>query len=414
MCFFHRLQKNAVSHLREYSFFDLYYIKRSAKYRHNLIIDVIPISFRSFLPKDSSKYNIIENIVPRIVYEPPIWPEKNGTTHEFLSPGPIYLTEYSNVTVVGGTGLVLTEDNNYAMTDLCEFDDPEHINWCIGEIRRGNKDKLYIEVSKQIKDLDICLNLCGVGSNNYYHLTFEILSRYAYYKDNMKYGTIPILMDDDAKKHPQFVEMTNCIVGDAPIIYISKCQRIKCKKLIYPSMNTWMPNSLIGRKDRLSDYIIAESAITNIRKASEKNFLRPNDKKVFLSRGKSLNKRLQNDEDVAKAFETIGFEIVYTEEMSYKEQVQLFSSAKCIAGCGGAALTNLVYCSPGTLFILITSKHSGACLYSTIAHLVKCNVIQLETDETGNVDAMGNSYVMNMVKCNQFLNELKTIYENDN
>ena len=43
----------------------------------------------------------------------------------------------------------------------------------------------------------------------------------------------------------------------------------------------------------------------------------------------------------------MGFETVYTEELSFAEQVRLFSETRCLVSIHGAGLTNLMFMPPG-------------------------------------------------------------------
>jgi capsular polysaccharide biosynthesis protein len=49
----------------------------------------------------------------------------------------------------------------------------------------------------------------------------------------------------------------------------------------------------------------------------------------------------------------LGFEVVWPEQYSLREQAALFRSADCVIGVKGAALANIVFCSSATrLFVL--------------------------------------------------------------
>jgi capsular polysaccharide biosynthesis protein len=50
-----------------------------------------------------------------------------------------------------------------------------------------------------------------------------------------------------------------------------------------------------------------------------------------------------------------GFESVKCEKLSVQEQAEVFSSAEVVVGAHGAALTNLVFCRPGTRVVELFS-----------------------------------------------------------
>jgi hypothetical protein len=57
---------------------------------------------------------------------------------------------------------------------------------------------------------------------------------------------------------------------------------------------------------------------------------------------------IQNLDQVQDCLSKYGFETVYVEGLSLKEQILLFQSAAFIVGAHGAALSNLLWCAPGT------------------------------------------------------------------
>ncbi|MGA3205435.1 MAG: glycosyltransferase 61 family protein, partial [Bryobacteraceae bacterium] len=57
---------------------------------------------------------------------------------------------------------------------------------------------------------------------------------------------------------------------------------------------------------------------------------------------------IQNLDQVQDCLSTYGFETVYTEGMSMRDQILLFQSAAFIVGAHGAALANLLWCAPET------------------------------------------------------------------
>ena len=175
------------------------------------------------------------------------------------------------------------------------------------------------------------------------------------------------------------MELTKLALRDYKVIYVPEYKRVLCKTLIQLSMNTWMPINVRKKDDfRISDNIISISAITNIRKISEEYRCVSSGKKIFISRKNTNLSRITNEEKVADLFRKRGFEIVHTEDLSYKQQVELFSAAICVVGATGAAMTNLVYCNPNTVFGCIIPKKYDFCIYSSIAHMVGMRMLFLD------------------------------------
>jgi capsular polysaccharide biosynthesis protein len=76
--------------------------------------------------------------------------------------------------------------------------------------------------------------------------------------------------------------------------------------------------------------------------------------KVFISRRHDIAKRmLRNRDEVERCFRDEGFTVVVPEQMSFAEQVKLFSSCRFVAGESGAGFANIGFCDPGTKILEI-------------------------------------------------------------
>jgi capsular polysaccharide biosynthesis protein len=116
----------------------------------------------------------------------------------------------------------------------------------------------------------------------------------------------------------------------------------------------------VGLKARVNGSF-SLSAIQVVRK----NVLAPNllrgdvlntPKKIFIKRSGEV-RRLINQSDIEALLHRLGFVAVAPEEMSFKEQAILFSSATHIVGPTGAALVNCIFCQSGTKICVLMGNH---------------------------------------------------------
>ena len=385
--------------------FDIFWIKLTASRRNNVIQKYTPISFAEYCQKKAGKLYVIENEQERIVYEPAYYNKSEAREHSFLAHS-IYVAELNNLFAHGGTGLVLSGE--HVLTDICANDVDGRVKYVAGAIRRANDRAFYVETTEDIDEIECAINLCGLAANNYYHLTVEILSRYEYVRTYLGERKVPVLIDESVSKIPQFKELTETILADCRIIYVPEYKRVLCKTLIQPSMNTWMPMNVRRKNDfRICDNLVAESGISNIRNATSKYMIDKVDKKIFISRKNATLSRIVNEREVCDLFAENGFEVVCTENLSYREQVELFSSARIIVGASGAAMTNLVYCNPGTVFGCIIPRKYGFCIYSSIAHMVGCKMLNLDAKVVKSKRYISTEQCMvDMNECKEYLESL--------
>jgi capsular polysaccharide biosynthesis protein len=74
-------------------------------------------------------------------------------------------------------------------------------------------------------------------------------------------------------------------------------------------------------------------------------------KRILIDRSDHPGRQVRNWTEVTATARDIGFEIIKTENMSVREQIELFANAQIVIGETGAAMTNIGFCDPGTHFI---------------------------------------------------------------
>jgi hypothetical protein len=65
--------------------------------------------------------------------------------------------------------------------------------------------------------------------------------------------------------------------------------------------------------------------------------------RIYISRSKAAKRRLFREDKIIEVLKTFHFKIVFAEELTYAEQVQLFYNAQVVVGAHGAGLTNILF-----------------------------------------------------------------------
>jgi hypothetical protein len=76
-------------------------------------------------------------------------------------------------------------------------------------------------------------------------------------------------------------------------------------------------------------------------------------KRIYASRANALWRKITNEEDLLPVLDEYGFEVVFPEQLSFRETVQLFQAAEVVCGLHGANLSNICFCNPGATLIEI-------------------------------------------------------------
>jgi len=64
------------------------------------------------------------------------------------------------------------------------------------------------------------------------------------------------------------------------------------------------------------------------------------------SRSNTRKRRVENEPELEERLQSNGFRIVHCENISFRDQVGIFSGAKFIVGLHGAGLSNMVWADP--------------------------------------------------------------------
>lgn len=97
-------------------------------------------------------------------------------------------------------------------------------------------------------------------------------------------------------------------------------------------------------------------------KVKEKNKKFP--KKIYINRKDSVYdskniRKIINENEVIEYLEKKGFVSIVLSELSFKDQINLFSNADFITGLHGAGYANIVFCNPNTKILELKPNSSG-------------------------------------------------------
>lgn len=86
----------------------------------------------------------------------------------------------------------------------------------------------------------------------------------------------------------------------------------------------------------------------------------PNRQDVYVSRKNTPRRALNNEGELEEALTAIGFKTVYAEQLSLREQIEVFRQARCVVAPHGAGLANLVWCDKpsGVIEIFAHGMHN--------------------------------------------------------
>lgn len=266
---------------------------------------------------------------------------------EFISSTllPSYVVTLEGGRVYGPNGLVITREDHV-------------IDETTGSFRGAPKPHPIFNAIKLPSVTKVPGRLAAVGYNyahGYYHWMLEILPRFEILRRaGLQYDHLymnPITTRFQAETLPAVG------LNESHAIWASERTHLKAEQLIVPSLPAapgqiphWVCQFLRER------FLPADS-----RKGKER---------LLVSRRKAARRRVLNEKHLRKALEAYGFREVMLEDCSIADQARLFASAETIVATHGAALTNLVFCHPGTSVVELFASTRTYNNYQVLSHLM--------------------------------------------
>jgi len=351
----------------------------------------------------------LEEAVLREVFVPKYY-ERNNLSRIFLIPSPkIYFIKIFNVEIVAESSFIIKD--KLILHDMFDSTTEKRYDLRFGSILSLGKSGDVVIKFNNIEKVKINkgIFLIGFGSFNYFHFTVELMSKFNYINNNNKFLNYPIIVDEIVLEIPQFKELLFSLnYTKREVIKLKKQTKYSVSELIYISDVSCMPININGRSNmQINDFRISKNSLKYLNnKVLSKITYFKNIKpfKIFISRNPRFFQRLVNQTEISLLFKSYGFIIVNTDELSLREQVHIFSTADVVAGVTGAALTNIIYCKPGTTFVSIIPMKHNFSMYSTIAHHLGIHSMFLDAEIVKKGDKESNDlFKLDLKYCERFL-----------
>lgn len=195
--------------------------------------------------------------------------------------------------------------------------------------------------------LEVAASLVNVWCHNYFHWLIDCLARVEgiqYYQQQTGIKPKLIISSNPSSWQEESLNLLGYKLEDC---FCWNTSRIQVKKLVVPSFRR---NSLSEISPTACRWL-RQRILSNLpTAASSKCYFSP---RVLISRGKATGRRVINEDELIEALAPLGFVVYTLEEMSFSDQVRLFSQAKVILGPHGAGLVNMIFSQNLTVIELL-------------------------------------------------------------
>lgn len=212
--------------------------------------------------------------------------------------------------------------------------------------------------------IDVAFSLCGVHIDQWSHFIAQYLPKLYILSQLQTLVNEKIVVIIPEIKDPHIMQLIENAVSKINYIELYRVKRgetVLCRKLYYMDKVSYiMEHSLVHGLAawNFSEYF-AELLRDNLFKYLDIEVKEWEDKvKLYLGREGEQRRTLKNEHDVQDYFVSQGFQVVIPHKMTLEEKVNLFWNASIIIGCGGSAMTNRIFCRPGTKCMIFSGYPS--------------------------------------------------------
>jgi hypothetical protein len=176
------------------------------------------------------------------------------------------------------------------------------------------------------------------GANTYYHWVFDVLPRIFLIEKSGLMDEIETFIFPELKYDFQRESLLKIGFPLDKVLEIKPNEYLEAKEMIVPSLP-----SKLGTVNKWSlDFLRSRLGVH-----SSKN----ERIKIYISRKNAYQRKLLNEDEIINFLKGEGYLIVFAEDLSFEQQINLFANADVVISPHGSGLSNIVYCPPNTKVI---------------------------------------------------------------
>ena len=233
---------------------------------------------------------------------------------------------------------------------------------------RDNESYLFEGRKVNVSDTRIDALVAIIGSQasgyNYYHFMIDwlprllLLHRYCNesWKDIEFFVTSPMSLQ-------VFYDIVGALGLGKKVQCILSDEAIFCSRLIIPSRPGWPTLPTHWGISLIRDCFGNTYGDTNVNEDWSY---------IYVSRAGCEERNVENESILCAELQKLGFMVVDGRQLTFFEQISIFSKARCVVGPHGAGLTNIIFMSQGGSVVEICDPCKPFGFYRNLAHV--CNV----------------------------------------
>lgn len=205
------------------------------------------------------------------------------------------------------------------------------------------------------REIEAGIFLSGLASNAFGHWLPEYLPKLQFLKQHPDFAELPLIVDADMPQS-HFDHLRR--LAEKPLILLQPNESLLCRRLLVAPSPAFSPVELFpndipvhempGLSPRALQFLRGDESFDNTVVCH---------RRIFLTRKNMKWRRLLNEEEIAADLSKLGFETIVIEEMTVREQIDLFQQALWIVAPNGSALLNLIFADTNVKLLVLTQPN---------------------------------------------------------
>lgn len=373
-----------------------------------------PVALRSALDPLAAGAVAAELLEPAAVHQIPE-PRSFGAGLDLTGAVGPALTCSRYAAVAGKAGVASGSDVVLLNDGLAICDPLAH---ALGELVHYASDSWIVLGSTRqllLRDLPVihvegpAISLLGASARHYGHWLLEHLPKLRALLRHPLAAEARVLVEADMPA--SHYEALQLLLGaDAVVQRIAPAHCVQVESLLFAGPDVFFPH--LTRRDLPPTPSVAPSSVGGLAFLRERMLTAlgspPRQGRRMLVRRSSGTRRVLNEAEVCDMLvRHWGFEELYPEMLGFADQVSRFHDADVVVGVQGSALSNCVFCAPGTRIVALCSGFAAN--FPSWAHALEClgmqhgfvvgeaqegsHVLAIQCDFHVDLEALGNALI---------------------
>lgn len=267
--------------------------------------------------------------------------------------------------------------NVFVSNEGLVFDENAHLIACTRTLHSDEQIDSSAEAVRSIRDREGVRAIRKAvlaksrGAENYGHFLIEMLTRAWFARTYLALTDWPVLIHEStAAIRKVAIQAIQQAGYDRDQILTCGQEPVFLKELIYV-------DGLASHSQYISPYVMqCLDAVADDVQAGTASM-------IYVPRRPAPTRDFVNERQISAALVANGFSEVTTASLDFRDQIAAFKGASTVVGSMGAALTNLVFCRPGTDVFVFMPSSAAEVLFWMISQIRRLNYCEIRTKETG-------------------------------